>query len=528
MAGPWPTLAFAALAAGLLLALRLVQLLSLAPLLYDPEFLQFAKLALDLQGEPDWFDIGLRGLFRDYIYMEFAQGTAWIAAGTALLAPVTGLSVWSMHGVAMLSEAAAVAALAALLFRLGGRRAAALGLAPWLLAPGFAVVWQLLPFGNHTEFLALPLAVALCLSAQGVRRPPAWPWLASAVLLAGAVFLYRGNLAAVVALAGTALWSRAPGTAALGVAAALGAIVVAVAALVGIYGVDIVVGWPPDDTLLPRFGAETSLLASLRALPQTFPGAPAALGSSLPMLLVLATALLLALATAARRVGNADGGLHARRFVALWAAGSLAAMLLDGDPQPVHRLNALYALLATAALLGSRALPAAIRRVGAVLLVILAVAGLWDAVGTVHPAAWRVVREYEGIELWRELRLRRVDPDDLPHWRRIIDQGRATPDMGRATHHVEGCRPPLRERLFGPPPAPRASECGCDEPGELGRFLAGELAADPPVSTEDVGRGAWVFCGRDLDVLDRALEGMDAGDKESLLAGARDEATLAR
>jgi len=246
------------------------------------------------------------------------------------------------------------------------------------------------------------------------------------------------------------------------------------------------------------------------------------------MLLVLATALLLALATAARRVGNADGGLHARRFVALWAAGSLAAMLLDGDPQPVHRLNALYALLATAALLGSRALPAAIRRVGAVLLVILAVAGLWDAVGTVHPAAWRVVREYEGIELWRELRLRRVDPDDLPHWRRIIDQGRATPDMGRATHHVEGCRPPLRERLFGPPPAPRASECGCDEPGELGRFLAGELAADPPVSTEDVGRGAWVFCGRDLDVLDRALEGMDAGDKESLLAGARDEATLAR
>ncbi len=522
--GPGRTLAVSALAAGVLLALRGAQLLSLAPLLYDPEFLQFAGLAVELEGEAGWLDIGLRGVLRDHIYMDFAQGTAWIAVGTALLAPVAGLNVWSLHAVTILSEAAAVALLAALLFRLGGARATALGLAPWLLAPAFAVFWQLLPFGNHTEFLALPLAVALCLTARGRRRPPAWPWFAAALLLAAGVFLYRGNLAAVAALAATALWSRSPGTAALGVGAAASALAIAFGALVAVYGIDIVGGWPDDDTLLPRVASEVSRLSVARDLPHGFPGVPSALGTSLPTLIALGIALAAALAAAIPRPATGDVGLHARRFVALWAAASVAATLVDGDPQPVHRLNALYALLASAALLLSRPVPAPVRRGAVALLLLLAAGGAWDAVGTIHPVAWRTSAGYEGVELWRELRLRRVDPDDLPHWRRLITAGRASPDVGRATHHVEGCSEPLRERLFGPPAAPTASECGCAEPGALGRFLTRDLDADPTADLAAVGRGAWVFCDRDLEALDRALEGMDDRSREALLAGARDEA----
>ncbi len=518
------TLAVAVAAVGVLLSLRTAQLLGLAPLLYDPEFLQFSRLATDLQGELGWFDLGLRGILRDYIYMEFAQGTAWIAVGTALLSPILGLNVWSMHAVTVLSEAAAVGVLALLLQRLGGIRAAILGLLPWILAPSFAVTWQLLPFGNHTEFLVFPLLAALVLTAGGRARQPLWPWLVAGGVLGIAVVAYRGNLPAVGALAGVALWSRSRRPVLAGLAGSVGALLLALGFLVWVYGGEIVTGWPADDTLLPRVGGDTSLLSLVRGLPRAFPGAPAALGTALPYLLLLGLGVGLSAVVASRRAGTPDAGVHARRFVVLWALGTIAAILLDGDPQPVHRLHGLYAMLAASALLSTAAAPPKLRTVGVGLALLLGMAGLIDAWGTLHPRAWRAGASYEGIELWQELRLRRVDGDDLAHFQRVVDEGRASPDVGRATHHVEGCSEPLRERLLGPAPDPLASECGCAEPGALGHFLTRNLGADPPTSLPDVGRGAWIFCDRDLGVLERALEGMDESTRQALIDGARDEA----
>lgn len=524
-AGPWRALAVAAAAVVALLALRTAQLLGLAPLLYDPEFLQFSRLATDLQGELGWLDLGPRGILRDYIYMEFAQGTAWIAVGTALLSPILGVSVWSMHAVALLSEAAAVGVFALLLIRLGGIRAAAIGLLPWLLAPRFAVTWQLLPFGNHTEFLVFPLLVALLLTSRGRVREPLWPWVVSAGLLGIAVVAYRGNLPAVLALAGTALWSGSRRSILAGLGGVAAALLLACGFLVWVYGGEIVSGWPADDTLLPRIGGDTSVGALLGGLPRAFPGAPAVLGTALPYLALLALGLALSLGVIVRTRDARDRGLHARRFAVLWAFATAAATLLDGDPQPVHRLNALYAMLTATALLTATGVPSVARHVGTALLLVLGLAGLIDATGTIHPGAWRAGATYEGVELWQELRLRRVDGDDLPHFQRLVDEGRASRDAGRATHHVEGCSEPLRERLFGPAPAPLVSECSCEEDGALGRFLARDLAADPPASLEEVGRGVWIFCDRDLGATERALQGMDDETVGALMDGARDEAS---
>lgn len=197
------------LAVRVLAALRTMQLLSVAPMLHDVEWLQFANLAQVLaSGRLDLL-VNPQELFPHYTYMDFAQGTVAVGIVTWLLSPILGITSWTLQASSMLAEALAVAILAApLVVVTPSRWKVALGLAPWILAPGFAVVWQMLPFGNHTELLWVPLGIALFLAWRPPEHRPLWQLALPLALLTAGTFCYRGVLTAVGALALCGLWSR--------------------------------------------------------------------------------------------------------------------------------------------------------------------------------------------------------------------------------------------------------------------------------------------------------------------------------
>ncbi len=182
-----------------LLAVRTPQLLSVAPLLYDVEFLQFGSFALDLRSGVLPAHLGIEDV-RLYQYGDHAPGTLWMVVAYAILGTVMEPSVWGLHGLAIASEATAVGLLAAGLAGFTTWPRLVGGWLLWVLAPGFAVVWQFMPFGNHTEFLWGPCACLLALSLDPDLRRPA-VWVPCVLAMGLTAMLYRGALTAILALA---------------------------------------------------------------------------------------------------------------------------------------------------------------------------------------------------------------------------------------------------------------------------------------------------------------------------------------
>ncbi len=511
-----------ALALTVLLILRGAQWLSIAPLLHDPEWLQFADLARVLQaGELERLLPGQ--LFPQHSYMPFSQGVAILSLFAWFLSPLLGVSSWALQACSLLAEALAVALLAALLSITHSRSSwRALALAPWLLAPGFAVVWQILPFGNHTELQWVPLAVALFIVWSPPDRRPWWHLTFPLVVLAFGLFCYRGTLPVLVAFV---LWGAWSGSRRLLLGSfAVGGLTLALVtvSLLGIYGGGFLEN--PDRFLLAHeLGASFGVAAPIIGEdPFLFPTAPRDL-PSWPYLALLLVALPLALFgcfRAPRGPSSPDG--QVRRFVLLWASLAFLACALDSFPRQPHCLPALYALLVNAGLLLGAGVPRAVRWAGGVIVGLLAAAGLRDGVATIHPDAWRDALRYEGVALYEQLDVRAVDGDDWPWFQRLVDEGRTHPHVGVVTHAF--CNHGLRDRVFLPHPEPSASRCGCEEAGWVGRVLQEAIERGPQADPFQAGRGAWIYCGRDLGDLERGLEGMPAELFEEVMAGARHEA----
>ncbi len=511
-----------ALAVITLAALRTMQLLSVAPLLHDPEFLQFARLAQDLaSGRTDLLLDPLE-LFPHYTYMAFAQGTVVVGVVTWLLSPLLGVSSWSLQASSLLAEALAVGLLAALLVvSTTGRLRIVAGLAPWLLAPGFAVIWQMLPFGNHTELLWVPIGIALFLAWRPPEQRAWWHWWLPLALLTWGVFCYRGTIIAIGALVLCGIWSRSKRFALGGLVVAGVAMAILTVMLLWLYG-DLVLERPGHVLLALR---TESTLGSAAPLigdePFTFPTAPRDL-PQWPYLSLLLLGLFLALVSCRNPARiQVTPALHARRFVALWALLAFGAALLDTYHREPHCLPALYALLVCAAMSQTDGVSKPLQGAGAVILALLAIAGARDGLATIHPSVWSRTLGYEGVTLHQQLDLRSLDLDDLPWFQRIVEQGRANPHVGVATHSF--CTHELRERTGLPHPQPHVSVCGCERPGELGGILQRFIEGPPHAEPSEVGRGVWIFCNRDMDAVHNALEGLPEPIRDEMLAGARKE-----
>ena len=182
----------------LLLVLRGCQLLGLGPLLFDWEFVQLGRLAVEV----DAGTTAVSDLWKNpsrYIYMPHAQGTLLPIGGAALISSFLGASIWALHATSVLPEALALGLLLTLIWRrTGSAGLVALAGLGWMMAPRLAVIWHLYPFGNHTEFLWVPLATALSLDLQpSSRRGRVGIALAQVAVIALGFVAYRGNLVTV-------------------------------------------------------------------------------------------------------------------------------------------------------------------------------------------------------------------------------------------------------------------------------------------------------------------------------------------
>jgi len=498
--------------------LRVAQLLSYAPALYDGEFLYFGGLANEIADQGSIgpsLSMGIKRLCYDPVQ----TGTMFIQVASGLLSLVMGATAWNMHALAILCEMSAAAVLAWLLLRVGGLRAVLLGALPWLLQPGPAVTWQLRPYGNHTEFLVIPLAVAAFLVARSPKERPAWHWLAPLALLTVGVTLYRLEVTAVAALLGACMLSRERRSIALAAATSVGALVAATLIAMGTCG----------HLIGPRFPASTldpgQLFANLVLVPSYFP-APALHGLRVPFLVLVTAALLLAIGVSVW-AATTRRPQRALWFATLWAVMNLGLAIPDGNPQLSHQLNTLFAILLAVGLLQATDLPRRVRASASVLAVALALTCLPDAAALVRPSAWERNSSYDGARIFRYLQLPMIDPDDSPRLHQMLDAGRLDTYAEHSFNFPPmRCGPgDLHDWKNSPLVDPIAGRCDCWEPGGLTDALAQDARDKPDLDPAPLGRILWVLCNRDVPALEAAMEGLDPQVAGPLLDAARDEAT---
>jgi hypothetical protein len=145
--------------------LRALELRTVAHLLYSPELFGLGSLAWDLHAGT-FKSTSVFEFISTYQYMQFAQGTLVVQAAATLLGVAFGPNTWAFHFVGIAFEALTVALVATITVRAAGPVLGAVVLLPWLLPPAFVVAWQLMPYGNHTEFLWVPAALAVALSTD--------------------------------------------------------------------------------------------------------------------------------------------------------------------------------------------------------------------------------------------------------------------------------------------------------------------------------------------------------------------------
>ena len=506
-----------------LLLLRTVQLLSVAVLLYEAEHAQFARLAAELeagQALPNAIHL------LDYAYQPYAQGTLWIVVGAALLAPVFGASVWGLHAVTILSELAAVALLLVLLLRLMGPKRAMLGAVPWVLAPGVAVVWQLLPFGNHTEFLFVPLLLALFLTGRDPSKRPVWHWAGPALVLSFGVIAYRANLTVLVAFVLATLVGGSRRTALAGLGSGLAALALALCFFAWGYGPAsltdsgmLFTPWvePSSSTVLESLGRWLVVFPGWRLLPWAAPSAA---------LLLAGLGLGAYRVFQSRSVSSPEAA--ALRFAIAWALVAFGASLLEnreGGGETQHMMPLLYALLLSLAVLQARHQVRWIRRAASGSLVLFSLAGLVDAAELVQPSAWGMsLQEYRGVDYFAGMQVEWLGADDLRYYYRLLSEGRAGQDVGFASSQGDLCWGSLRQAGREMSIDPWRNLCRCDESGVLGSRLEDVLSEGRDLDLSEVGRGAWIVCDRDLEALERTLSGAALATREVVLTAARDEA----
>ena len=514
-----------------LVGLRILQLLSHAPALCNPEFLYNGRLMLEAHAADGILQYIRTQPLSSLVYLPTQQGTLAIQLAAAALSIVTGPNVWALHATTILAEVLAVALLVALLLRFLGPCAAVLGTLPWLFPPGPVVMWQLLPFGNHTEFMAIPLAIALFYSDPELPRRRWQVWIFPALLLGLGIMLYRPTIASVAALWVASALRGSRRIFGLATACSVVAVVVAVLCLLGLHGTAPFAAEAGSlESILPAIDpGATGIFRNAAAIWPNMPFAPTVGGIRLPFFLVVGLGLVVAGITIAHPRTRLGGHAPVLTFATLWALASLGLCLQDGWPKPPHYIQLLYAVFVAIALLQIRGLPQRLRTCASVTLVLLGLAGLPDAVTLLEPSVWVRNTSYDGLALAHETGLSSFDSDDFPHVQRMIDEGRA--------EHLDGdlsgifdtqflmCDADALERWrTGRPPSAVEGRCNCWSRGALGRMVESTWTRNPDVDLPTVGRMAWILCNRDLEGVERSIDGLDVVHVDEILRGAREEA----
>ncbi len=499
----------------LLVALRLVELRTIAHLLYSPELMGLGSLAWHVDHGGLEHDGTFAGFIATYQYGHFAQGTLLVQGLNWLLSLVFGTSGVVFGAVALCFEALTVGLLAWFAARLAGW-GGLLGVLPLLLPPAFIVAWQLMPYGNHTAFLWIPLAMGgVWLVAGNPDTRPRWGLLAA--LLTGGVVLYRMNAASALACAAAvvALPARKRFRAVAWLLVSWGLAMAIIAALHSI--------WPQsrfDDVgLIPRLGTPRGAqwdLAFLGAPRNHLEGWPWRLG-------------LVAWAGLGARAGLASARLRPLAVYGITlAAGALLAPILMTDGRSEYLLTGVYALLALGVLgLGAERRPFVVTSVGCALL--LSVSGLADARWLADPRTWPQTAGFDGVQLYFELGVEDPDADEIPYYVATAAGNRASRHLGlaTATHSEPECSMQPGRLDPGPLQAADADRCPGWGPGSLAvRWRTLRETGWSPTATERhaFGAGAWIVCQRDLECVRAALGGLSAEVLESVMVGARAEA----
>lgn len=520
----WPLLLVAPALA--LACLRAMQIRSAAHQLYSGEAASVGRLQWELAQGTFSFE-GFGPFVAEYSYQYFAQGTAALQALAWALSPLFGHSLAAQWAASVLLECGGVLALTWLLSRFTTWPLALLGPVALLFPPKFVTVFALRPFGNHSEFLWVPLLLAGWVSTQPQERRRA-ALEACLVGAGGAVgfALYRLNALPVAALLVVLMMCRERRRWWLGGLVALSAAAVA-ALLFASIGLR---PWGMGDgalgaMLAERPGgytvAESAAFALRRGVPASSFGDGGYLHRGLLALCVLAAA------RSWTPWGRSDDRARRdiARFASLWAALALAFPIVAGAGNDRYFIGAWAA--ATLCLLVQLGSPdRRVRGAALVLVLLLSLAGAIQALQFVDPGTWD--RELPDHDLWFVLELDTLDADELPLYRRIIDEGRGNAHIGRASH-FPSVRCPRWPGSGQERPRPSEDHCSGYEPGELDRLFEGiadefEEAEQRRVALREAGRGIWIRSDRELSRVQEALAGLEPGLAEAVLSGARDEA----
>ncbi len=523
------------LVALLLLVLRSAQLACMASQLYLGEYAIMGSLLWDLQTGSFAFR-GVRWLLADYSYFGFAQGTVPVQLLTAALGSVLPRT-WALHAPSMLAEAATVAVLARLLLSQTRGAVAGLAVAATILVPATVVSWQLMPFGNHTEWLWVPAGLALFLGTGDPAQRRTRDWLIPVALLGLGIAMYRYHLLIAVVFGLACVLGRQRRVAIRGVAAACGGLVLAWAltALAGPHATGSETGNPLESIVGYLRTMKSMISAPLGdGLRNGIFGAPQQEGLlGLPYRVVLVAAVVGALVLAWRRRAAGEPQAALSLFAAGWAVAGLAVPLVLAGGAERYFIPGLYGALLCAGLVAGAA-QGRRSRLWALGLAALCMGGAVDNARFIQPAGIALTRQLDAVALYRGLGVWWLDVDELPYWNRLLDEGRANPFAGSLSRDFRGVRCPGEPFGFEAPgrvPDALAVTCSGFERAELTPVVdsvLGEGAAEGWTEAQlldALGRGAWIRNDRDLDSLPAAFDGVPADRLALILAAAADEAS---
>ena len=499
-----------------LIVLRLVELRTLEHLLYSPELLELGSLAWHVDHGGLRHDGTITGFIATYQYNHFDQGTLAVQVVHWMLSRLPVFEGVGIHLVGIACEALSFGAFIWLATRIAGPRGLLAAL-PLLLPPAFIVAWQLMPYGNHTDFLIVPIALGLIWLRW--NELPRWGLMAA--ILAGGVLLYRLNAACLPACLVAAL--LLPQDRIRPVAATVAASGLALATITALFFV-----WPEaqleDVGAIPRL--QTVREPEWARL--SFLGAPRTILSGWPWRVGLV----------AWGVAGIWGGLTTERlrpftiFVFVLAASALIGPLLFAPTRPEYLLTGIYALL-LAGLPGPIAAHKPVRLLAGVGAVLMTVSGLIDAQELADPDSWPTTEGFDGARLHFELGVESPDADEIPHYLQVLEQGQVGRHFGLATATHEDPQCPLQPARLDPGPLERANADRCPgwSEGLLGARVNTLVSANWNPTTQqlrDFGAGAWVTCQRQVTCVESALKGAPPNLAATILVGARAQAAKAR
>ncbi len=515
----------------LVLVLRYLQVRSSAHILFHGEFAGIARLFHWLnEGTFTWS--GLPEFVHATTYQWFAQGTSFLQVVALLLEPIFGLTLWGQWGAAALLEAAGVLLFAATITRLSSP---ALGLLAGLavaLPPNGVLSWNLMPYGNHNEFLWVPLGVAFWLAGRAPEERRLREYVSPVLLLAVGCVLYRANVFPAMAAAVVLAWPRTMSSLGRGAGFAL-----AVGLLTS--GLFVYLGLTPIGTMhegglgsfpVPRtslsqaaHGLHTAWVKELPVFTQLFDGRA-------HRLLLILGVLGAGLAGAGTSASLPDSRKRVAQFAALWGALALGVPAVTDHAIVRYFVPGFYAAtLALACLLAATSI--VVRRGAVALFLAFIVLGGAAAAPWIDRSTWSQTEALRPIPLWIELEVNSVDLDELPFYNRILDEGRASSWIGLPSHHYSRMCPAHPGAGLSDRPAPSADGCSGWPAGELARVLEwtqGQFGSDLPGRDRalgDIGRGVWIRSNRRLRAVEIALQGVPEELAGPVRAGARDEAS---